>query len=288
MCDPTKPNLGLEPYTEVSRRRFAAAVGASAAFGFGGAAEAAAAVGERDVRVRTADGTCDAALFSPAGGRSGPGVLLWPDIGGVRPAMRDMGRRLAGEGYVVLVVNPFYRTITAEQYRGLNAQVPADAERRNAARAAMTVPAVERDAVAFVRYLDGLPQTTNAKVGVQGYCLGGAPSFRTAAAMPNRVGAVGSFHGGNGLVTANPDSPHLLVPKTNARFLVCHAQNDDATAPTVKNALREALVKAGKPGTVEVYKANHGWCAPDGAAYNQAEAERAWSNLLDVYKRSLV
>jgi carboxymethylenebutenolidase len=287
MCDETKPNLDHLPYTEVSRRQFATSVGAAAAFGFAGGAHAAAAVSERDVVVRTADGRCDSALFSPAGGKSGPGVLLWADIGGLRPAMRDMGRRLAGEGYVVLVVNPFYRTVTAPQYTALNNAVPADAAKRTAARAANTPEAIERDSIAFVRYLDALPQTTGAKVGVQGYCMGGPLSLRTAGAVPGRIGAVGSFHGG-GLVTDQPNSPHLLIPKTSARYIFAIARSDDTSRPTEKNVLRETLAKAGRPAFVDVFAANHGWCAPDGAAYNQAEAERAWSVLLDVYKRSLV
>lgn len=287
MCDDTKPNLDHLPYTELNRRSFALSVGATAAFGFAGSANAAAAVGERDVVVRTADGRCDAALFSPAGGRSGPGVLLWPDAGGLRPAMRDLGRRLAGEGYVVLVVNPFYRTVTAEGFRALNQQVPAEAEKRTAARTAMTPEATVRDSVAFVRYLDALPQTTAAKVGVQGYCMGGPLSFRTAGAVPGRIGAVGSFHGG-GLVTDQPSSPHLLIPRTSARYVVAVARNDDANRPNEKNVLRETLLKAGRPAYLDVFAANHGWCAPDGAQYNQAEAERAWAVLLDTYKRSLV
>jgi carboxymethylenebutenolidase len=280
MCDDKQPDLGHLPYTDLSRRQFATAVGAAAAFGFAGGARAQATVTERDVRVRTPDGTCDAALFSPAGAGRHPGVLLWPDAGGLRQVKRDMGRRLAAEGYVVLVVNPYYRG-------GAAAEVAADQAKRTAARAAMTPEANVRDAVAFVRYLDALPQTSAAKVGVQGYCMGGPLSFRTAGAAPNRIGAVGSFHGG-GLVTDQPSSPHLLIPKTNARYLIAVARNDDASRPNEKNVLREALLKAGKPAFVDVFQGNHGWCVPDGADYNQAEAERAWTALLDVYKRSLV
>ena len=288
MCDETKPNLDHLPYTEVSRRRFAAMAGAGAAFGFAGGAAAQATVVERDVTVRTPDGACDAVLFHPPGNGRHPGVLFWPDAGGLRAAKRDMGRRLAGDGYVVLVVNPYYRVDKAPAMAALNNQVPEQQAKRAAARASMTPEAIDRDAVAFVRYLDALPQTSNAKMGVQGYCMGGALSFRTAAAMPNRIGAVGSFHGGNGLVSDQPSSPHLLIPRTSARYLVAHAKNDDAQAPAMKNALREAFIKAGKPAIVEVYDADHGWCAPDSARYHQAEAERAWKALADVYKRSLV
>jgi carboxymethylenebutenolidase len=288
MCDEAKPNLDNLPYTDLSRRQFAGLAAAGAAMGMAGAAHAQAAeVVERDVNVRTPDGVSDSVVFYPAGGGRHPGVLFWTDIGGLRPAKRDMGRRLAAQGYVVLVVNPFYRTVTAEQYRALDNQVPADAAKRTAARAANTPEAIGRDAVAFVRYLDALPQTSAAKVGVQGYCMGGPLSFLTAAAAPNRIGAVGTFHSG-ALVTDQPTSLHLLIPKTNARYLVATAKNDDANRPAEKGALREAFYQAGKSAIVEVFEGNHGWCVPDSAQYHQAEAERAWAMLLDVYKRSLV
>ena len=285
MCDPAKPNLDINPYT---RRQFAALIGAGAATGLAGAAQAQVAVTERDVKIKTADGTCDAVLFTPSGRGQWPGVLFWPDAGGLRAVKRDMGKRLAGQGYVVLVVNPYYRVDAAPAMAALNNQVPADAAKRTAARAGMTPDAITRDAKTFVAYLDALPATSAAKVGVQGYCMGGALSVRTAAAVPGRIGVVGSFHGGNGLVSADPSSPHLLIEKTNARFLFAAAKNDDVTAPTVKNGLREAMYKAGKGGIVDVYQANHGWCVPDSAQYNQAEAERAWSTLSDMYKVGLV
>lgn len=285
MCDDKRPNMDLNPYT---RRQFAALVGAGAAAGVTGAAHAQVAVTERDVTIKTADGTCDAVLFTPSGRGSWPGVLFWPDAGGLRPVKRDMGKRLAGQGYVVLVVNPYYRVDTAPAMAALNNQVPADAAKRTAARSGMTPDAVTRDARTFVAYLDALPATSRAKVGVQGYCMGGGLSVRTAAAVPNRIGVVGSFHGGNGLVSSEPTSPHLLIEKTNARFLFAAAKNDDATNPAVKTGLREAMYKAGKGGIVDVYQANHGWCVPDSAQYNQAEAERAWSVLSDMYKVGLV
>ena len=288
MCDEKLPDLGHVPYTAVSRRQFAALAAAGAATGFAGVAAAQAAVTGNEVTVRTKDGTCDAAVFYPSGKGSWPGVLLWPDIGGMRQANKDMAKRLAGKGYVVMVVNPFYRTDKAPAMATINAQVPEQAAKRNAARALMTPDAMDRDSKAFVAYLDKMPQTSNAKVGVQGYCMGGALTIRTAAAVPNRVGAACSFHGGNGLVTKMDDSPHLLIGKTNARFLFATAQNDDKMDPTIKGSLSETLYKDGKPGLVDVYKANHGWCVPDGAAYNMAEAERAWATLSDIYKRSLV
>jgi carboxymethylenebutenolidase len=288
VCDEKLPNLGHLPYTDISRRQFAALAAAASGAGLAGAAQAQAAVVARDVSVRTPDGVCDAVLFHPEGRGQWPGVLFWPDAGGLRPVKRDMGKRLAGQGYAVLVVNPYYRTDKAPAMSALNNQIPADQAKRTAARAAMTPEAIARDAKAFVGYLDALPQTSRAKVGVQGYCMGGALSVRTAASVPDRIGAVCSFHGGNGLVTADPNSPHLLIEKTNARYLFAHARNDDAANPAVKGGLREALYKAGKPGLVDVYQANHGWCVPDGAQYHQAEAERGWSTLTDIYARSLI
>ncbi len=287
MCDEKLPNLGHLPYTDISRRKFAA-LGAAAAAGIAGGAQAQGAVTSRDVTIRTADGACDAVLFHPTGGARRPGVLFWPDAGGLRQVKRDMGRRLAGQGYVVLVVNPYYRTGKAPEMAALDNQVPAQQARRTAARAALTPEAVTRDAKTFVSWLDALPQTSGAKVGVQGYCMGGAMSVRTAAAVPGRIGAVGSFHGGNGLVSADAASPHLLIEKTNARYLFATARNDDVTDPTIKGGLSAALYKAGRPGIVDVYQANHGWCVPESAVYNQGEAERAWATLSDVYARSLV
>jgi len=283
MSDQDRDDLGHVPYTGLTRRNFAALAAASAAVGVAGGAHAQAlTVTERDVDIRTADGVADAALFSPEGNGRYPGVLVWPDAGSLRPAMRDIGRRLAGQGYVVLVANAHYRGGRAPTLVGA-----ANAEKRAEARKTVTDDAIDRDARAFVAYLDRLPQTSNAKVGVQGYCMGGPLSFRTAAAVPNRIGAVGSFHGG-GLTTTNPNSPHLLIEKTNARFLVAVAKNDDANEPTSKTILRETFNKTGRPAVVDVYGGNHGWCVPDNAQYMQSEAERAWAELSSIYRASLV
>ena len=279
MCD--EKDKGLVPYTALSRRSFTA-LGAAAFAAGAGTARAQGRAAERDVSVKTADGTADSALFVPEGRGRWPGVLVWPDAGGLRQSLRDMGRRLAGQGYVVLVVNPYYRSGSAAQLAALpREQRPPDMRTR------MTPEAIARDSQAFVAYLDALPETSNAKVGVQGYCMGGALSFRTAAAVPGRVGAVGSFHGG-GLVTANPDSPHLLIDGTRASYLVAIAKNDDERDPQAKAVLRETFDKLRRPAVVDVYGGNHGWCVPDNGAYLQAEAERAWSALANLYKTSLV
>ena len=287
MCDEFI-HPGLVTDSRLSRRGFAAMTVAAA----GVAANPALAqsnVLEKDVTVKTADGMCDAVLFTPMAKGTYAAVLMWPDIMGLRPAFRDMGRRLASQGYVVLVPNPFYRSAKAPVI-GDNFDFgnPEQRARLMGYRGAMTNDGIDSDAVAYLAFLDAQPQTSKTrKVGVQGYCMGGTLSFRTAAAVPGRVAAVGSFHGGNGLVSDKPDSPHLLISKTNAAYLVCHAQNDDAQAPAMKDQLKAAFAAAGKTATVDVYQANHGWCVKGGAAYPEAEAERAWANLSALYKTSL-
>jgi carboxymethylenebutenolidase len=287
MCDEFI-HPGLVTDSRLSRRSFG--VMAAALAGTTGTALAQSTVTSTDVTVKTADGDCDAVLIHPKGDGKWPAVLIWPDIMGLRPAFRDMGERLAAQGYTVLVVNPFYRSAKAPVI-GDNFDFgnPEQRAKLTGYRSAMTNDGIDRDAVAYLAFLDAQKVTdTSKKAGVQGYCMGGALSFRTAAAVSNRIGAVGSFHGGNGLVTDKPDSPHLLIPKTNAAFLVCQAQNDDASNPKMKEDLKAAFAAAGRHATVEVYAANHGWCVPGGQVYNQAEAERAWANLSTLYKTSLV
>jgi carboxymethylenebutenolidase len=246
-------------------------------------------VAEKDVVVNTPDGSCDAVLFHPDKKGSWPAVLVWPDIMGLRPAFRDMGRQLANQGYTVLVPNPFYRSKHAPVIEGkIDFSDPAQRQILVGFRQAMTDDGIVRDAQAYLAFLDTQPQTNKAhKAGVQGYCMGGELSFRTAAAMPGRIGAVGSFHGGNGLVTDKSNSPHLLIPKTDATFLVCQAQNDDAQKPGIKDALKAAFAAAHRPATVEVYPANHGWCVPGSQVYDEIQAQRAWAALTKLYRSTL-
>lgn len=245
---------------------------------------------EKDVVVKTPDGACDAALFYPKGKGRWPAVLIWPDIMGLRPALREMGRRLASQGYVVLVPNPFYRSAHAPVV-GATFDFNDETQRKKlfGYRAAISDEGIDRDARAHLAFLDAQSQTDRTKrAGVQGYCMGGTMSFRTAAAIPARIAAVGSFHGGNSLVTAAPNSPHLLIAKTNAAFLVCQARNDDAKEPGMKDALKAAFVAAHRSATVDIYAADHGWCVPGGGAYDHAEAERAWAALTALYRARLV
>jgi carboxymethylenebutenolidase len=274
---------------EVTRRDFVAMSVAAGIAAAAGSASAQAAVVEKDVDIKMPDGTCNAVLIHPATG-SYPGVLIWADAFGLRPGLREMGKRLAAEGYTVLVPNPFYRVARDP---GLDPKV-FDRAKITPLMASVNAPGnPEKDAVAYIQYLDAQPQVNKAKkIGTQGYCMGGPLVMRTAAVMPDRVGAGGSFHGG-GLVamrpdgTLNPESPHLLIPKMRARMLVAVAANDDKQQPDAKDKLREAFAAAKVPAEVEVFPAQHGWCMADTTVYSAAEAERAWQKLLALYKTAL-
>ncbi len=283
MCD-SEIHQGLVEDWSLSRRAF---VATGMVAGIAGAAEAADGVTETNVTVPTPDGKADAALFYPAGKGPWPAVLVWPDIMGLRPVFRDLGKRLAAEGYVVLVPNPFYRSKPAPVIDGaFDFNNPDGRKVLFGYRQAMTDEGIDKDAIAYLAFLDAQPQTDKSKkAGVQGYCMGGPLSFRTGAAVSNRIGAVATFHGG-GLVTDTPASPHLLIPKIHAAFLICVAQNDDARDPKAKDVLKAAL--AGRPATVEVYPADHGWCVPGSQVYNKPSAERAWGALTTLYKAVLV
>ncbi len=275
-------------FPPLTRRQFAAAsMGAGVAVMLPRAADAQA-VKESDVDVKTPDGVADCYFVHPASGAAA-GVLVWPDILGLRPAFRQMGKRLAESGYAVLVVNPFYRQKKAPV-------VPAGASFADQATRDLVMPLAKglsatthvTDAKAFVAFLDSQAAVDKKrKVGTTGYCMGGPIVMRTAAAVPDRIGAGASFHGG-GLVTKAPDSPHLLIPTMKAHFLFAVAENDDQKEPEAKNVLREEFAKAKLPAEIEVYAgAAHGWCPPDSAVYNQKQAERAWERLLALFKSAL-
>jgi carboxymethylenebutenolidase len=286
MCDQDQfehDRLEYEARGLVTRRQFGVVLGAGVAMLLPQVVNAAA-VTDAEVTVNTPDGTADCYFVHPAGGTA-PAVLMWPDIFGLRPAFRQMGKRLAESGYSVLVVNPFYRTKKAPT-----------AENGSATPIAQLMPLAQSlnettqtsDAKAFIAWLDQQASVAkNKKVGTQGYCMGGPIAFRTAAAVPDRVGAVASFHGG-GLVTNQPNSPHLQASKTKAQFLIEIAENDDQRSPDEKNVLKETFSKAGLPAEIEVYAgAAHGWCPPDSRVYNESQAEKAWSRLLALYGKAL-
>ena len=280
---------------DIARRDFVAlSVAAGLAATAGSAAAAGLPVVETDVEIKTPDGTCDAAFIHPKTG-SHPGVLIWPDAFGLRPSMRDMAKRLAAEGYSVLVPNPFYRMSKAPFTDASNFNFADDMGKLRPLMASVNAPGnPEKDAVAYVAFLDAQKEVNKSKkIGTQGYCMGGPLVVKTAAALPNRIGAGGSFHGG-GLVTDKPDSPHLLAPKIKARMYFGIASNDDMRQPDAKDKLKEAFAAAKVPAEIEVYSgALHGWCVPDmpvqnGAPiYNKPDAERAWGKLVALYKAGL-
>ena len=284
MCDKDHFAESVKEYEArglITRRQFGVLVAAGVSMMLPEDADAQQ-TSERDVEIKTPDGTCDAYFVYPSTG-SAAAVLIWPDIFGLRPAMRTMGKRLASSGYSVLVVNPFYRAgkPTATGATPIQEMMPF--------RKGMSPAGDMSDAKAFIAWLDQQPQVNrNRKVGTQGYCMGGPMTFHTASAVPDRIGAVASFHGG-GLVgkEGDPNSPHLLAAKTKASFLIAIAENDDKQRPMDKDVLKETFSKAKLAAEIEVYPAAHGWCPPDTKVYNEPAAEKAWARLLALYKTAL-
>jgi len=286
MCDQKHFDDDLHEFERqglITRRQFGVLLGAGVAMMLPKVANAAT-VTESEVTIVTPDGVADCYFVHPASGTA-PGVLIWPDIFGLRPAFRTMGKRLAESGYSVLVVNPFYRLHKAPT-----------AEKGTATAISDLMPLMKSlnettemtDAKAFIAWLDTQDSVAkHRKIGTQGYCMGGPLAFRTAAAVSARIGAVATFHGG-GLVTDQPNSPHLEAARSKARFLVAIAANDDARSPNDKTTLKETFEKANLPAEIEVYEgAAHGWCPPDSSVYNEPKAEKAWSRLLALYSKAL-
>jgi carboxymethylenebutenolidase len=285
MCDQDHFDDDLHEFEErglVTRRQFGVLLSAGACMVLPQVANAVS-VTESDVSITTPAGTADAYFVHPATGTA-PGVLIWPDIFGLRPAFRQMGKRLAESGYAVVVVNPFYRVKKAPTAaNGATTPIPDLLPLAKALDETVQMT----DAKAFVAWLDSQPSVAkNKKIGTQGYCMGGPIAFRTSAAVPDRVGAVASFHGG-GLVTDQPNSPHLRAAKSKAQFLIAIASNDDQRSPNEKNVLKETFEKAKLPAEIEVYSGAHGWCPPDSRVYNEPDAEKAWKRLLALYGKAL-
>jgi carboxymethylenebutenolidase len=273
---------------DLTRRQFGAmALGAGFLAALPKLANAAPTTGA-EVDVKTPDGTADAYFVHPTKGKF-PGVLIWPDIFGLRPAFKDMATRLAESGYSVLVINPFYRVKkapTAPEHPDFND--PPTREALMALAGGLNPPTTMTDAKAFIAFLDDQPSVDKKrKIGTTGYCMGGPLVMRTAASVPDRIGAGATFHGG-GLVTDKPDSPHLLIPQMKAHYLIAIAENDDQREPQAKDALRTAFANAHLPAEIEVYAGTqHGWCPPDARVYNHDQAEKAWDRLLVLFKSSL-
>jgi carboxymethylenebutenolidase len=262
---------------DLSRRQFGALGLGAGLVAMLPAVAAAVEVSESEVEIKTPDGVCDAHFVHPA--KATAAVLVWPDIFGLRPSFRAMGKRLAESGYAVLTVNPFYRS---------NKGAPATREDAFGYARALSATTHVSDAKAFVAWLDAQKAVDKRrKIGTTGYCMGGAIVFRTAATLPERIGAGCSFHGGR-LTTTDPDSPHLLIPKMKAGLLVAIADNDDQKEPTSKDILRKAFDDAKVSAEIEVYKgANHGWMPPDSQNHNAEMAERGWARKLELFKKAL-
>jgi carboxymethylenebutenolidase len=272
----------------LSRRGFTALSVGAAGLAAAGPVLAGDTMVETDVEIKTADGTCDAALFHPPGEARWPGAIIFTDVLGLRPVFRDMGRRLAAGGYTVLVPNPFYRTRKAPVIDGaFDFTKPEDRAKLGPLTAPLNRATQITDTTAYIAWL-GAHKAVNRhkKIGVSGYCMGGPYTLVAASVAPGRVGAGGSFHGG-GLVTDKPDSPHLLVPKVKASFYFGVAHNDDQRQPAAKDALTAAFAATNVPAEVEVYPADHGWCVKDNPTYDAASAERAWAHLISLYARVL-
>jgi carboxymethylenebutenolidase len=288
MCEHDDLDEFARRAAEVSRRQFGVmALGAGLAAALPATANAPETKGV-DVQIKTADGTCDAYFVHPAKGKH-PGVLIWPDIFGLRPAFKDMATRLAQSGYAVLVINPFYRTQkapTAPEHPDFNDPPTKDALMKLAGT--LSAQTAATDAKALVEFLDAQTAVDKKKkMGTTGYCMGGPFVMRTAGAFPDRIGAGATFHGG-GLVSDKPDSPHLLIPHMKAHFLIAIAENDDKRQPEAKDVLRDAFAKAKLPAEIEVYAGTlHGWCPPDAQVYNHDQAEKAWSRLLALFSSSI-
>lgn len=278
----------LDQVSSLSRRTFTKLGAGAALFAMLPPVANAQDVMEMDVEITTPDGVADCYFVHPTTGRH-PAVVVWPDILGLRPAFRAMGKRLAQSGYSVLVVNPFYRSAKSPVVpEGAQFSDPEIRNKVMPMAGALNADTHFTDARAFIAWLDQrAPVDTSKKVGTTGYCMGGPMVFRTAAAVPARVGAAATFHGG-GLVTAADNSPHLLIPTMKAQFLCCVAANDDEREPDSKNVLRDSFAAAGLQAEIEVYEgAMHGWCPPDSAVYLEAQAEKAWSRLLVLFDRAL-
>lgn len=243
---------------------------------------------EQDVMVETPDGMADCYFVHPASGQHAA-VIVWPDIVSIRPAFRAMGKRLAESGYSVLVVNPYYRTVKgAVVPEGKTFRDPGIRDLLMPHARSLSPETCVTDGRAFVAYLDRQSSVdTSRKIGTTGYCMTGSYTMRLAAAIPDRIGAGGSFHGG-GLATDDENSPHLLAPKMKAGFLIAIAENDDERNPEEKVRLREAFDDAGVRAEIEVYEGTqHGWCPPDSSVYDEVQADRAWSRMLALFEREL-
>ena len=289
MCDENTDREADNYLSEMTRRRFSKLAAGAAMVAMLPPVANAKATTTQEVRIKTPDGECDALFVHPTGGGAHPAVLMWPDILGLRPAFREMATRLAASGYAVLCINPYYRDAQAPVVQvGASFQDESTREKVMPMYRNLSAKTHQSDANAFVNWLDEQTAVdTGRKIGTMGYCMGGPIVMRTAAVAADRIGAACSYHGG-GLVTDKPDSPHLLIPKMNAQFLIAVAENDDEREPNTKIALSDAFKEHGLDAEIEVYEgAMHGWCVLDSRVYNHDAAEKAWGRTLALFQRAL-
>ena len=289
MCDENTDREADNYLSKMTRRRFSKLAAGTALVAMLPPVANAKATTTQEVRIKTPDGECDALFVHPTGGGAHPAVLMWPDILGLRPAFREMATRLAASGYAVLCINPYYRDAQAPVVQvGASFQDESTREKVMPMYRNLSAKTHQSDAKAFVNWLDEqTPVDTGRKIGTMGYCMGGPIVMRTAAVAADRIGAACSYHGG-GLVTDKPDSPHLLIPKMNAQFLIAVAENDDEREPNTKIALGDAFKEHGLDAEIEVYEgAMHGWCVLDSRVYNHDAAERASGRTLALFERAL-
>lgn len=291
MCDEhtvSDDELFLKKSTSMSRRKFGKLSAGAALMMMLPPVANAQDVMEMDVNITTPDGVADCYFVHPSTGAHAA-VIVWPDILGLRPAFRAMGKRLAQSGYSVLVVNPFYRSAKSPVVsEGASFSDPAISAIVRPMAGQLNAQTHVSDAKAFVEWIDKQASVdTGRKVGTTGYCMGGPMVMRTASSQPQRIGAGATFHGG-GLATSNPDSPHLGLPNMNADLLIAIAANDDERDPEAKTILRTSAAEAGIKAEIEVYEgANHGWTVPGSAVYDEAQAERAWARMLALFETAL-
>ena len=291
MCDESK--LADWAKQAVNRRQFgalsgAAALAACASGGSESVAQTMPGLKERGVSFPTPDGTLDGFFVQPDSGKHAA-VILWPDIASIREAKRGIARKLASAGFAVLVVNPYYRDVTGEQFADFAAFI-ADGgfQKVGPWRSKLTPEAIMRDATAIVDWLDRQEGVDQAQgIGTQGYCMGGPFTIWSAAAVPGRIKAAASFHGGGLVRPNNPMSPHALLGTVDADLLIAVAQDDDAKAPTDKAVFAESAKAADVDAVVTVYPGNHGWMVSDSPAYDATAAARGEADLKALYAKAL-
>jgi carboxymethylenebutenolidase len=240
------------------------------------------------IDIATRDGICPSYVYRPSAGGPWPAVVVFMDALAIRPAMLELGERLATYGYYVLLPDLFYRS---GPYEPMDARsLFSDPEKRKMLMEKFVAPAtpanVMSDTRAFLDYLAAQPDVRPGGIGTTGYCMGGLMSLTAAGTYPDRIVATASYHGGR-LATDSPDSPHLLAPKIRSRVYIAGAIEDQSFPDAMKARLEEALTQAGVDHKIETYEAKHGWVFRDTPVYDAAAAERHWQTLTALFEAKL-